>query len=49
MVHPVLEEVLRARPPIRPDVLLRWQRAIRDEVIPALVAPVVKVKKESAA
>lgn len=48
MVHPVLEEILRARSPIRDDVLRRWQRAIRDEVIPALEPP-AKVKKETAA
>lgn len=38
MGHPVLDEILRARLPIRPDVLDRWQRVIRHEVIPALDA-----------
>lgn len=57
-MHPVIEEVLRARPgdPIRVEVLRRWQQKLRDEVQPqldeldALRAPVPapRSKKESA-
>jgi hypothetical protein len=57
-VHPVIEEINRARPgdPIRADVLRRWQQALRNDVQPqldeldALRAPVLtpKSKKESA-
>lgn len=37
MAYPtVLDELLRARLPLRPDVFRRWQMAIRDEVIPAI-------------
>ena len=33
---PVLQEILRASLPIRPEVLRRWQQAIRDEVAPLI-------------
>jgi len=33
-MHPIFEEILRAKLPVRPDVLLRWQRAIRSEIGP---------------
>jgi hypothetical protein len=33
---PVLDEILRARLPIRPDVLRRWQHEIREIVQPLL-------------
>ncbi len=32
----VLDEILRARLPIRPGVLARWQHEIRTDVKPAL-------------
>ncbi len=35
-MHPILNEIMRAKLPVRPDVLLRWQRAIRDEIGPDL-------------
>ena len=38
MPHPVLDEIVRAKEPIRSDVLRRWQQAIRDEVIPTIEA-----------
>lgn len=37
-MHPVLDEILRAKLPIRPDVFGRWQRAIRTEIAPKLDA-----------
>ena len=48
---PVLEEILRAQHPIRPDVLRRWQQTLRDEVVPVLahlVPEPVKPAKVSA-
>lgn len=30
MTDPVFDEILRARLPLRPDVLLRWQRRIQE-------------------
>jgi hypothetical protein len=33
MPHPVLEEIVRARPPIRDDVFRRWQQAIQRELL----------------
>jgi hypothetical protein len=54
-VHPVIEEINRARGEVRPDVLRRWQQRLRDDVQPqldeldALKAPIpAKSKKESA-
>lgn len=35
-MHSVLDEIVRARLPIRPEVLARWQRAIRNDIAPAL-------------
>lgn len=35
---PVLDEILRASTPIRPDVLRRWQSAIRNELGPYVAA-----------
>ncbi len=30
MTHQVLEEIVRAKMPIRPEVFKRWQQAIRE-------------------
>lgn len=38
MPHPVLDEIVRAKEPIRSEVLRRWQRAIRQELIPTIEA-----------
>lgn len=38
MPHPVLDEIVRAKEPIRSEVLRRWQTAIRDELIPTIEA-----------
>lgn len=35
-MHPIIEEIGRARGPIRNDVFRRWQRVLRDEVQPLL-------------
>lgn len=40
---PVLDEILRAKLPIRPDVFARWQREIRAEVLPQLAPPTINV------
>ncbi len=36
--HPLLDEIQRARLPIRPDVLSRWKHVIQYEVIPQIEA-----------
>lgn len=38
MPHPVLDEIVRAKLPLRPEVLRRWQQVIQREVIPAMEA-----------
>lgn len=45
MPHPVLEEIVRTKLPVRDDVVTRWQRAIRDEVLPALIEREASAKK----
>lgn len=35
-MHPVLEEIARARLPVRPEVFARWQQTIRNEIGPEL-------------
>jgi len=47
--HPVFDEILRAKLPIRPEVFARWQKAIQNEVLPALAASAPKKAKETAA
>jgi hypothetical protein len=55
-VHPVIEDICRARLPLRDDVLRRWQQKLVAEVQPrldeldALHAPIptTKTKKETA-
>jgi hypothetical protein len=54
-VHPVIEDICRARLPLRDDVLRRWQQKLVAEVQPlldeldALHAPIpAKSKKENA-
>lgn len=37
-MRPILSEILRARLPLRPDVLQRWQRELRDVIGPDLDA-----------
>lgn len=34
-MHPIIDEICRARD-VRPDVLRRWQRQLRDEMQPLL-------------
>ena len=35
-MDPILDEILRARLPIRPDVMRRWQTHIREVLAPQL-------------
>lgn len=35
-MDPIIDEILRVRLPIRPDVLRRWQTHLRDVVQPQL-------------
>lgn len=35
-MDPIIEEILRVRLPLRPDVLRRWQTYLRDHVQPQL-------------
>lgn len=35
-MHPIIEEICRAGASVRPDVLRRWQRQLRDELQPML-------------
>ena len=46
MPHPVLEEIVRAKEPIRSEVLRRWQRVIQDELLtPSKPEPRPKTKE----
>jgi hypothetical protein len=35
-MHPIIDEILRARLPIRPDVHRRWSDVLRNEIQPQL-------------
>lgn len=35
-MHPTIEEICRARLPIRPEVFRRWQRELRERIQPLL-------------
>lgn len=51
-VPPVLEEIARARTPIRDEVLKRWQQTLRTEIIPAYLAadePAKPTKRQAVA
>jgi hypothetical protein len=48
MTHPVLEEIARAKYPIRHDVFYRWQQAIRTLLATPDPVPTLKTIKPAA-
>ena len=37
-MHPVLEQIISARPPVRPEIFRLWQQQLRDIIHPLVEA-----------